>query len=120
MRHLFYFVEVSPVDVEYIHQRHIDQSSLDSSPDVLTKMYLLIFFLMHVRIQRGGQGVWTPPEKSQKYSNTGLDPLKNHKATKPAFNVGPIGPPTKCHLMAFCWQADDSQLLELFGSSFLL
>ena len=21
--------------------------------------------------------------------NTGLDPLKNHKATKPAFNVGP-------------------------------
>ena len=21
-------------------------------------------------------------------SNTGLDPLKNHKATKPAFNVG--------------------------------
>ena len=42
---------------------------------------------------RGGQGVRTPfPEKSHKYrviSNTGLDPLKNHKATKPAFNVGP-------------------------------
>ena len=37
-------------------------------------------------------------------SNTGPDPLKNHKATKPAFNVGPlllccaiIGPPAKRH-----------------------
>ena len=35
---------------------------------------------------RGGQGVRTPPppENSQKYSffsNTGPDPLKNHKAT---------------------------------------
>ena len=29
----------------------------------------------HVRIQRGDR--------------SGLDPLKNHKATKPAFNVGP-------------------------------
>ena len=40
----------------------------------------------------GGQGVRTPPEKSQKIgflSNTGPDPLKNHKATKPAFTVGP-------------------------------
>ena len=40
----------------------------------------------------GGQGVQTPPEKSQNIgfpSNTGPDPLKNHKATKPAFNVGP-------------------------------
>ena len=33
------------------------------------------------------------PEKSQKLgflSNTGQDPLNNHKATKPAFNVGPL------------------------------
>ena len=33
-----------------------------------------------------------PPEKSQKIgflSNSGLDPLKNHKAIEPAFNVGP-------------------------------
>ena len=40
----------------------------------------------------GEQGVWTPPEKSQNIgflSNTGLGPLKNHKATKPVFNVGP-------------------------------
>ena len=42
----------------------------------------------------GGQEFWTPPppEKSQKVgvlSNTGSDPLKNLKATKPAFSVGP-------------------------------
>ena len=34
-----------------------------------------------------------PPEKSHFFFfailNTGPDPLKNHKATKPAFNVGP-------------------------------
>ena len=34
-----------------------------------------------------------PPRKITKnigfLSNTGLDPLKNHKTTKPAFNVGP-------------------------------
>ena len=33
-----------------------------------------------------------PPEKTQNIGvsgNTGLDPLKNHKATKPAFNVRP-------------------------------
>ena len=39
-----------------------------------------------------------PPLKNHKnigfLSNTGLDPLKNHKATNPAFNVGPA----KCHL----------------------
>ena len=41
---------------------------------------------------RGGQGVRTPPEKSQNIGfrrNTGPDPLKNLKATKPAFNNGP-------------------------------
>ena len=40
-----------------------------------------------------GQGVWThPPEKSQKikgFSNTCPDSLKDYKATKPEFNVGP-------------------------------
>ena len=34
-----------------------------------------------------------PPEKSKKnigfLGNTGPDPLKNHKVTKPVFNVGP-------------------------------
>ena len=43
------------------------------------------------RIQRGGGRGPTPSEKSQIIgflSDTGLDPLKNHKATKPAFNLG--------------------------------
>ena len=34
----------------------------------------------------GGQGIWTPPLKNHKYiefsSNSGPNPLKNHKATK--------------------------------------
>ena len=43
----------------------------------------------------GGQGSGLPrPLENHKAigfpSNTGLDPLKNHKATKPAFNVGPL------------------------------
>ena len=44
----------------------------------------------------GGQGVRTTSEKSHKIgflSNTGPDPLKNHKATKPAFNVGQSSSP---------------------------
>ena len=41
-----------------------------------------------------GQEIWTPsPLKNHKnigfFSKTGSDPLKNYKATKPAFNVGP-------------------------------
>ena len=42
---------------------------------------------------REGTGGPDPPEKSQKIgflSNTGPDLLKNHKATKQAFNVGPL------------------------------
>ena len=42
----------------------------------------------------GGAGVRTPPPLKNPQnigfiSNTGPDPLKNHKAAKPAFNVGP-------------------------------
>ena len=40
----------------------------------------------------GGQGVRTPLENHKKIGflrSTGLDPFKNHKATKSAFNVGP-------------------------------
>ena len=42
----------------------------------------------------GGAGGLDPPSlENRKYvgflSNTGLDPLKNHTATKSAFNVGP-------------------------------
>ena len=49
--------------------------------------------LGHMAGSRGGQRVRSPPPlKNHKnigfLSNTGTDPLKNHKATKPAFNVG--------------------------------
>ena len=50
---------------------------------------------MHTRIHRGVTGGPDPhpaPWKITKYvfsSNTGPDPLKNRKATKPALNVGP-------------------------------
>ena len=52
----------------------------------------------NIRCMCGSRGVTRgmdppPPLKNQKNigfsSNTGLAPLKNHKATKPAFNVGP-------------------------------
>ena len=46
----------------------------------------------HARIQRGGGRGSGPPWKITQnigfLSNTGPDPLKNHKATKPEFNVG--------------------------------
>ena len=49
--------------------------------------------LKPMRGSRGGAGGPDPPEYSQKnigfLSNTGPDPLKNHKTTKLAFNVGP-------------------------------
>ena len=61
-----------------------------SANDCKTRRYEL-----HVRIQKGGgAGGRTPtPLKYHKnigfLSNTGPDPLKNNKATKPAFNVVP-------------------------------
>ena len=45
----------------------------------------------NARVQRGGGQGARPPENLKAIgflSNTGLDPLKNHKATKPVFNVG--------------------------------
>ena len=66
----------------------------------------------------GGQGVWTPLKNHKNIgfpSNTGLDPLKNHKATKPAFNVEPSSTRQQ---NAFRWQADEGPLLVQFGSSF--
>ena len=51
--------------------------------------------IIHARIQRGGAGGPDAlPLKNHKInigflSNTGPDTLKNHKAAKPEFNVGP-------------------------------
>ena len=44
------------------------------------------------------------------HSNSGPDPLKKHKATKPALNVGPL---------AFRWRADVGPHIVVFGSSLL-
>ena len=52
---------------------------------------------------RGGAGGLDPPpplknHKKGFFSNTGPNPLKNHKATKPVLNPAIIGPPGKRHL----------------------
>ena len=51
-------------------------------------------------------------------SNTGLEPLENHKATEPAFNVGPLSARQgNAILMAFrCW-ANNGPPLVAFESS---
>ena len=61
----------------------------------------------------GGQGVRTPLKNHKTIgflSNTGLDPLKNHKATKCAT----IETSMKRHLMEFHGPADDGLLLVVF------
>ena len=67
---------------------------------------------MHIRGSRGpgsGDSDHTPPPKNHKaiwfLSNTGPDPLENHKATKTAFNVGPS---------SARWWGDDDPLLVVF------
>ena len=49
---------------------------------------------IYISKPEGEQGVQTPPPlKNHKnvgfLSNTGRDPQKNHKVTKPPFNIGP-------------------------------
>ena len=67
---------------------------------------------------KGWAGGPDPPPLSKNHkhlgflSNIGPDPLKNHKATKPAFN----GMPAKRHLMVFRWRADNGPLIVAFGS----
>ena len=61
----------------------------------------------------GGQGVLMEPiyfsqnHKAKGFlSNTGPDPMKNHKATEPAFNVGPsMSHQRNAILMAFHWRS---------------
>ena len=89
-------------------------------------MVITIVFQVTMRGSRGVQGVRTKPEKSQKYrvswhlSNTGPDPLKNHKAAKPAFNVetSPAGQQNAIS-MAFRWWVDDGPVLVVFGTALL-
>ena len=63
-----------------------------------------------------------PPQKITKnigfLCNTCPDYLKNHKATKPAFNVGPSSARQRNAIsMAFRWRADDVPFKAEFGSS---
>ena len=55
-----------------------------------------------------------PPENHKNIgflSNTGPDPIKIHKATKPAFNVRPSSARQRDAIeMAFSWRADDDPL----------
>ena len=74
-----------------------------------------------MRIQRGNRGSRPPPPENYEnvgfLSNTGPDPLNNHKATKPAFNVGPSTARQRNAIkMAFRLRADDGPLIVVFGS----
>ena len=68
-------------------------------------LWIIEYYIMtHARIQR--VDCEAEPLNNHKakgfLSNTGLDPLENHKATKPAFNVmAIIGRPSKRHLNGF-------------------
>ena len=63
----------------------------------------------------------SPLEKSQNIgflSNIGPDLLKNHKATKPDFNVRPPSARQRNAIsMALHWRAYDGPLIVLFGLS---
>ena len=71
----------------------------------------------HGRIQRGA-GVRTSPLKNHKNRvsyPTGPDPLKNHKATEPAFNVWPsLARQRNAIRMVFRWRADDGPIIAIF------
>ena len=67
-------------------------------------------------------GLDTPALENHKaigfLGNTCPNPLENHKATKPAFNVGTSSTrQLNASLMAFRWRGYDGPLLVVFGSS---
>ena len=69
----------------------------------------------------GGPEPTTPPKNHKNISflsNTGSDHLKNHKATKQAFNVGPSSARQRnAILMAFRWRDEDGPLWYLDPTS---
>ena len=82
-----------------------------------------------MRVSRGGDGGPDPPHPPPPppmenlknigfLSNTSPNSLKNYKATKPAFHVGPSSAHQRNAIkMAFRWRANDGPLLVLIGSS---
>ena len=78
----------------------------------------------NMRGSRGAGGPDTPPPLLKNYNNigcleiTGPDPLKNHIATKPAFNDWQsLARQRNAISMAFRWRADDDPFIVVFGSS---
>ena len=71
--------------------------------------------------RQGDKGSGPPPALSQNLlflSHSGLNPLKNHKESKPAVNVGPsTAPQQNAILMAFRWRADGGLLIAVLPSS---
>ena len=70
----------------------------------------------------GGMGVWTALNNHKNIGflcNTSQDPLKSHKATKQAFNVGPSSACQRNAIpsMAFHWRATDDPFIAVLGSS---
>ena len=96
-------------------------------PIITTKTYKLdtsgkTFATFSCSDPEGGDRGSGPPLKNHKnigfLSNTGLDPLKNYKATKPAFNVVPsLACQRNAIEMAFRWRADDGPILMVFEST---
>ena len=74
---------------------------------------------------RGSRGGWTegqvPLENHKSIgfpSKTGPDTPENHKATEPAFYVGPLSTCKQYAIsMAFRWRTYDGLVLVVFGSS---
>ena len=92
--------------------------------DVTIASHKLLYLVTYTR---GSRRWWTggptlPPLKNNKtkgyLSNTGPGPLKNHIATKPAFNVGAtIATSAKRYLKGFRWRADHGPHIVAFGTS---
>ena len=60
---------------------------------------------------------WADPEGVHRV-RTPTPPLKNHKATKAAFNVGPsLARQQNAIKMVFRWRTDDGPFIVVFGSS---
>ena len=84
---------------------------------IFVRNYVWYIGMVHACADPGGTGGPDPPPpsglKNHKVigflSNTGPDPLKYHKATNPAFNVGPS---SACQR-----NAEDGLLFVVFGSS---
>ena len=79
------------------------------------RCYRTLMHCYHRRIKRGWQGGRIPLKNKKNIGflrNTNPDPLKNHRATKPAFNVGP----SSARQRNVIW-ADDGPFIAVFGSS---